>query len=196
MARARMIKPHFMFSRSMRAVSRMARLTFIQLWVVADDAGRVLAHPSALASRLYPGDAEARVLLAGWLTELEDQHCIERYTVDEMDYLRIVNWRKHQKIYHPTPSRLPARPVVSRQDSGATPESFGSESEKPSDDRALTSSRETSRPIREVQESLGKNLQSPGAPGLSRDFPSDSGGEGFFRRAAAAAQRALARATP
>ena len=174
MARARMIKPHFMFSRSMRAVSRMARLTFIQLWLAADDAGRVLAHPSALASRLYPGDAEARVLLAEWLTELEDQHCIERYTVDDMDYLRVVNWRKHQKIYHPTPSRLPARPVVSRQDSGATPESFGKESEKASGDNALTHSRNISRPIQESQESLGKNPQKPDAPGLFLRFPSDS----------------------
>jgi hypothetical protein len=174
MARARMIKPHFMFSRSMRAVSRMARLTFIQLWVVADDAGRLVAHPSALASRLYPGDPEARILLADWLGELEDQHCIERYTVDEMDYLRIVNWRKHQKIYHPTPSRLPARPVVSRQDSGATPESLGSENEKPSDDKALTLSRETSRPIPEPHESLGRNPQKLDAPTLSPRFPSDS----------------------
>jgi hypothetical protein len=54
MARARLIKPHFMFSRSMHAVSRMARLTFIQLWLVADDAGRVLAHPPAGASRNLP----------------------------------------------------------------------------------------------------------------------------------------------
>jgi hypothetical protein len=164
MSRARTIKPHFMFSRSMRAVSRMARLTFIQLWLVADDAGRVLAHPSALASRLYPGDAEARLLLADWLTELEDQHCIERYTVDRMDYLRIINWRKHQKIYHPTPSRLPARPVGVREDSGA------------------------------IRESLGKNPQKPNAPGLSLRFPSDSRGESFFRRVTTAAQRALGRA--
>jgi len=194
MARARTIKPHFMRSRSMRAVSGMVRLTFIQLWLVADDEGRLVAHPSALATRLYPGDPEARILLADWLIELEDQHCIEHYTVDEMDYLRIVNWRKHQKIYHPTPSRLPARPVVCRQGSGATPESFGSESEKPSDDKALTSSRESSRPIPEPQESLGKNLQKLDAPGLSAGFPSDSGGEGFFRRVTTAAQRALGRA--
>jgi hypothetical protein len=193
MARARMIKPHFMFSRSMRAVSRMARLTFIQLWLVADDAGRLVAHPSALASRLYPGDAEARVLLADWLTELEDQHCIERYAVDRTDYLRIVNWRKHQKIYHPTPSHLPARPVVSRQDSGAIRESLGSESEKPNEDKALTSSRETFRAPREPREALGKNPQKPEAVALSPDFPSDSRGENFFRRVTTAAQRALGR---
>jgi hypothetical protein len=163
MARARTIKPHFMRSRSMRAVSGMARLTFIQLWLVADDEGRLSAHPRPLAHLLYPGDREAAERLPGWLDELEGQQCIERYTVDRMDCLRIVNWRKHQKIYHPTPSRLPARAVVSRQDSGA------------------------------IRESLGKNLQKPDAPGLSLRFPSDSRGEGFFRRVAGAAQRALGR---
>ncbi len=194
MARARMIKPHFMFSRSMRAVSPMARLTFIQLWLVADDAGRLVAHPEALRSRLYPREPDARQLLPGWLQELEDQHCIERYTVDEIDYLRIVNWRKHQKIYHPTPSRLPAKPVVHRADSGATPESLGSESELPSGANGLTASRKISRAIHESPESLGKNPQNPAGPSLSPGFPSDSGGRSFLRRAAAVAHRALARA--
>ena len=193
MSRARTIKPHFMFSRSMRAVSRMARLTFIQLWVVADDAGRLVAHPSALATRLYPGDPEARILLADWLTELEDQHCIERYTVDRTDYLRIVNWRRHQKIYHPTPSRLPARPVGARQESGEVREALGSESEKLSGDKVLTSpaqipERFATRTIRSE-----RREQSPCAPGSSPAFTSDSRGKSFFRRAAAVAQRALAR---
>ena len=194
MARARMIKPHFMFSRSMRAVSPMARLTFIQLWLVADDEGRLVAHPEALRSRLYPREPDARHLLPGWLQELEDQHCIERYTVEEIDYLRIVNWRKHQKIYHPTPSRLPAKPVVHRAESGATPESLGSESELPSGDNKLTASREISRAIPEPPESLGKNPQNAAGPGLSAGFPSDSRGENFLRRAAQAAQRVLVRA--
>jgi hypothetical protein len=56
MARARTIKPNFLRSRSMRAVSAMARLTFIQLWLLADDAGRLMAHPRQLAHWLYPGD--------------------------------------------------------------------------------------------------------------------------------------------
>jgi hypothetical protein len=133
MARARTIKPHFMRSHSMRSVSKMARLAFIQLWLVADDAGRLDARPLMLARRLYPGDAEAIDLLPSWLAELEREHCVERYTVDGDDYLRIVNWRRHQKIYHPTPSRLPARPVT--RASGEAREVLGSECEKPNGDK-------------------------------------------------------------
>ncbi|MBS0548244.1 MAG: hypothetical protein JSR24_10865 [Proteobacteria bacterium] len=152
MARARTIKPHFMFSRSMRAVSPMARLTFIQLWLLADDAGRLVAPPAALAHRLYPGDAEAGARLPDWLRELEDQQCIERYTVRAIDYLRIVNWRKHQKIYHPTPSRLPGRPAVAPQNSGET---------------------------REAREPFPKNRQDADGPSPSPVFPSDSRGADF-----------------
>src|SRR5438874_1742785 len=122
MARARTIKPDFMRSRSMRKVSGMARLTFIQLWLVADDEGRIVAGQQLLAHRLYPGDREAADRLPGWLDELEGQHCIERYAVDRLDYLRIVNWRRHQKIYHPTPSRLPARPAGFQKESGKVQE--------------------------------------------------------------------------
>jgi hypothetical protein len=193
MARARTIKPHFMRSRSMRAVSGMARLTFIQLWLVADDAGRLTASPFSLARRLYPGDAEAAGLLPGWLDELERQHCVERYTVDRLDYLRIVNWRRHQKIYHPTPSRLPARPVGFQRESEELQETFVSESEKPSSDKALSPAAQIPEQFTTPPETLGKNPGNPGAPALSPTFTSDSGGEGFFRRAAAFAQRALAR---
>ena len=174
MARARTIKPRFLRSDSMRAVSAMARLTFIELWLVADDAGRLVAYPpSTMASRLFPGDAAAVGLLPGWLAELEREHCLERYTVDETDYLRIVNWRRHQKIYHPTPSRLPARPVGARsvdlgQDSGALREprdSLGSDGEKPNGDKALT----PAAPIPERFASLAtrseENPQNPGTSG-------------------------------
>ncbi len=41
MARIRSIKPEFPQSESMGNVSRDARLTFIQLWTLADDSGRL-----------------------------------------------------------------------------------------------------------------------------------------------------------
>jgi hypothetical protein len=180
MARARTIKPHFMRSRSMRAVSPLARLTFIQLWLVADDAGRLASLPRLLAHRLYPGDREAVGLPPGWLDELEGQHCIERYTVDGLEYLRVVNWRRHQKIYHPTPSRLPARPVGFSKESGEIQETLGSESEKPSDAKALIPPAQIPERFEKVRETLGKNPGNTAAPRLSPSFTSDSRNSGGF----------------
>lgn len=114
MSRIRTIQPHFLMSSSMCRVSREARLTFILLWLIADDAGRARASPPELAARLYARDSDAPMFLPAWLDELEREGCIERYTVDEIEYLRIVRWRKHQKIDRPTPSRLPAAPSEPR----------------------------------------------------------------------------------
>ena len=41
MARTRTIKPHFLQSMSMDKVSVGAQLTFVRLWLLADDAGRL-----------------------------------------------------------------------------------------------------------------------------------------------------------
>jgi hypothetical protein len=114
MARIRTIQPHFPHSKSMRRVSREARLLFIQLWLAADDAGRLRAAPVGLADLLYPDDDDAPMLLPSWLDELERQGCLERYTVDDVDYLRVACWRKYQKIDRPTPSQLPASPSEPR----------------------------------------------------------------------------------
>src|SRR5471030_318034 len=110
MPRIRTIQPNFAHSNSIMHLSRDARLLFVQLWTVVDDCGRARASPADLASRLYPLDDDAPALLPGWLDELEREGCLEGYTVDDVDYLRIVNWREHQKIDRPTPSRLPAAP--------------------------------------------------------------------------------------
>ena len=164
MARARTIKPHFMHSHSMRRVSREARLTFIQLWLVADDAGRMMDHPVALPRWVYPGEDDAQRLLPGWLAELEREHCIERYTVEGAGYLRIVNWQKHQKIAHPTPSRHPARSTGSRairEDVRANLEALGSNGEKPSDRKALIPAAPIPERFVTQHESLGKIPASP-----------------------------------
>ena len=114
MARIRTIQPNFPRSTSMARVSRDARLLFVLLWTVADDAGRARAAPDGLAALLYASDPDAPMCLPGWLDELEREGSIERYTAGEVEYLRVVRWRKHQKIDRPTPSRLPAAPSEPR----------------------------------------------------------------------------------
>src|SRR5262252_9843067 len=107
MARIRTIKPEFPQSESIGRLSRDARLFFILLWTIADDAGIARANSRMLASLLYPYDDTAVELIPIWLTELEDEGCVRLYEVNGSHYLDIPNWLKHQKIDHPTPSKLP-----------------------------------------------------------------------------------------
>ena len=114
MGRIRTIKPEFPQSETIGSLSRDARLLFIQLWTVVDDEGRARANPRMLASLLYPYDQDANQLIDGWLDELDQRHCIDRYAVDGKNYLQVTNWKEHQKIDHPGVSRLPAFTESSR----------------------------------------------------------------------------------
>lgn len=108
MARIRTIKPEFPQSESMGKVSREARLCFVLLWTLADDAGRLRGNPKMLASLLYPYDDDAAGLMDGWLAELAGNDCITRYEVSGNSYIQINAWREHQKIDKPSASRIPA----------------------------------------------------------------------------------------
>lgn len=110
MARLRTIRPNFAQSPAMSRVGREARLLFILLWPIADDAGRLRLIPDQLVEQLFPFDPDAPMCLTGWLDELEAAGCIERYSVEGVDYLRIQQWRQLQTIDRPTRSRLPAAP--------------------------------------------------------------------------------------
>ena len=108
MARIRTIKPEFPQSESMGNVSRDARLCFVMLWTISDDAGRLRGNSRMLASLLFPYDDDAPKLIDDWLSELEQEGCIQRYAIDGASYLEITNWLSHQKIDKPSPSKLPA----------------------------------------------------------------------------------------
>jgi hypothetical protein len=114
MARIRTIKPEFPQSESIGKLSRDARLLYIQLWTIVDDAGRARAASRMLASLLYPYDDDARDLIDGWLAELEHGDHIRRYEVDGSQYLEVTKWLEHQKIDKPSKSRLPEFVETSR----------------------------------------------------------------------------------
>lgn len=108
MARIRTIKPEFPQSESMGNVSRDARLCFILLWTIADDAGRLRGNSRMLASLLFPYDDDAPKLMDGWMAELEREGCVTRYQVDGATYVEVAKWLSHQKIDKPSASKLPA----------------------------------------------------------------------------------------
>ncbi|WP_198116907.1 hypothetical protein [Massilia rhizosphaerae] len=95
-------------------VSRDARLTFIQLWTLADDEGRLRGNSRMLASLLFPYDdgEDGHALTTAkdverWLVELEREGCIVRYQIDGAAYMQICNWLIHQKIDKPSKSKIP-----------------------------------------------------------------------------------------
>lgn len=107
MGRIRTIKPEFPQSETLGRVSRDARLLFVNLFTLCDDAGRTRAASRVLANLLYPYDDDARDLMDGWLAELERVGAIRRYCVEGCSYLDIPNWRKHQKIDKPSAPKYP-----------------------------------------------------------------------------------------
>lgn len=91
----------------MGRVSRDARLAFIMLWTIADDAGRLRGNSRMLASLLFPYDDDAKGLIDGWLAELQAEGCIAVYKVGGDSYIEICNWLIHQKIDKPSKSKIP-----------------------------------------------------------------------------------------
>jgi hypothetical protein len=107
MARIRSIKPEFPQSESMGRVSRDARLTFIQMWTIADDSGRLRGNLRMLASLLFPYDDDAPGLIESWVGELANEGCVVRYEAQRQSYIQIMNWSSHQKIDKPSASKIP-----------------------------------------------------------------------------------------
>lgn len=116
MARIRSIKPEFPQSESMGRISRDARLLFVQMWTLADDEGRLRGNSRMLASLLFPYDDDVPGLIGVWMEELEREGCIRCYRVDGQSYVEVANFLNHQKIDHPTKSKLPPF-ANSREDS-------------------------------------------------------------------------------
>ncbi len=130
MARIRTIKPELFSSLSTKRLSLGARWLFAGLLCEADDDGRALASPRKIAGNIFPDeDGVSEKDVATWLAELEAAgRMIERYEVDGTRYLHIPKFRTHQRVSHPTPSRIPPPPEVLPKSSGASPEKLGSDS--------------------------------------------------------------------
>lgn len=152
MARIRTIKPELPHSESLGSISRDARLTFILLFTLADDIGRLRGSSRMLASLLFPYDDDAPKKIGVWLDELESKCNIIRYQVDGQSYIQICNWLNHQKIDRPSPSKLPD-PNIIREDSRGLDE----------DSRGLVVGRE-GKGVDQGEEGRGEDTRCPSCP--------------------------------
>lgn len=113
------MKPAYPKNRKTRAVSRDARLLNIHLWNLADDEGRLQELPQWIIGEIFPTDEDVTpVVLREWLGELQGVGLIERYSVDEEDYIECVHFNEHQVINKAKDSEIPpsdAENAISRR---------------------------------------------------------------------------------
>jgi len=110
MARIRSIKPEIWQSEGFNRLGLHARLLFIGLITQSDDDGRIRASSRGLASLLLPFDEYSHRAMEVSLGQLAEEGMFLRYVHEGATYGVIPKFRLHQKIDHPTPSKLPAPP--------------------------------------------------------------------------------------
>lgn len=107
MARIRTIKPEFWVDEKIVELSPWARLLFIGLWNFCDDAGRMELKEKKIKMQIFPADEQNISELIG---ELRRESVVLTYTVEDKEYLQIINFDKHQKVDRRTESKLPPPP--------------------------------------------------------------------------------------
>jgi hypothetical protein len=123
-ARIRSIKPEFWYDEELSRISRDARLLYIALWNLADDHGKMRGDTRFIKGQVFPYDTDD---IEPWLIELERIEKVIRYTVDGSKYLMLKNFAKHQKVDHPTDSKIPDPEDSSREILASSPEKLALE---------------------------------------------------------------------
>ena len=108
MARIRTIKPSFWGDDDVNKLSRDARLLLVGLISFADDDGRFIATPQAVAGYVFPHDDIPSNKIRKWLAEIASTATLRLYSVDGRQYGVLPKYREHQRISHPQASPLPA----------------------------------------------------------------------------------------
>lgn len=106
MARARNIKPSFFINEELVELPFSTRLLFIGLWTIADRDGRLEDKPKKIKMALFPAD---NLDVNDALNELQSSNFILRYEIDNIQYIQILAFSKHQNPHIKEPaSTIPA----------------------------------------------------------------------------------------
>lgn len=119
MARNRMIKPDFWSDEKTGNLSDRAKLLYIGMLNFADDEGLIRYNPTYLRSCIFPYHD---ILIKDIKTTLKElEQFLYVYTVNNQTYARLKNFKRHQVINKPQPTKLPL-PDDSRSVPVALPE--------------------------------------------------------------------------
>ena len=107
MARNRMIKPEFWEDEKVGELSFGARLLFIGSLNYADDEGYIRWNPEYINSSIFIYDNLSKNKIKTFMKELENLKIIEVFeTKNHFFVAKIKNFKKHQKISHPQPTKF------------------------------------------------------------------------------------------
>lgn len=113
MARARNIKPSMYKNELLGVADPLLTILFTGLWCLADRDGRLEDRPLRIKAEIFP--YRDLPLFNGYLTELEQMGFIERYSVDGVAIIQVVNFAKHQSPHktekHSELPEKPAKPI-------------------------------------------------------------------------------------
>ena len=101
--RGRWIKPEFATDGKVMRLSMEAKLFYIELWMVADDEGRLLFDIDEVEAQLPHFTGKSEPLFR----ELDDQKLVFRYG-PEKQYMQITKFREHQHPPKARPSKFPS----------------------------------------------------------------------------------------
>jgi hypothetical protein len=129
MARIRSIKPELRTDLTVAEWPREVRYAWVLLLGYLDDYGRGRDDSRLVVADLFPLDrdvTERKINI--WLDRMVKSGPLCRYNVDGQGYFHAVKWSNHQRISHPTDSRLPPCPIHDLHepipsDTGTEPES-------------------------------------------------------------------------
>lgn len=112
--RARNIKPSLYKNEILGTAEPLLTILFSGLWCIADREGRLEDRPLRIKAEIFPyRDVDVNVML----TELERLGFIDRYEVDGLKLIQVVNFPKHQHP-HPTEKKSdypPKREITVKQ---------------------------------------------------------------------------------
>jgi hypothetical protein len=110
LARSRNIKPGFFDNEVLAECKFESRLLFAGLWTIADREGRLENRPRKIKADIFPYD---NVNINKLLDELAGKNdkdgkpsFITRYTIHGVDYIQIMNFKKHQNPHKTVRLRL------------------------------------------------------------------------------------------
>jgi len=110
--RRRWIQPEFFTSEDVLALPRDARLTFIGLWLYADDFGRERTNAALIKADVYPLDEDITPdVVEEHLLLFAERQMIRFYEVGGRDYFELTGWDRWQPVQNPSRSNIPAAPA-------------------------------------------------------------------------------------